>query len=177
MIFRIGLAGLGLCIAPALARAQECGNLRAVLDVDNQGFAAVSWRMAPRRGVSITVRGRPVDLPPAGECTLLSEPRGQTEFSCQWSFAGQAEAGAGYDGVLARTRRCLGADGMPSGTIYPGADAWRLVQVNEQEIEREGGAETDIRLELAEYRAATPDGAAPAPLRYFVTLRVTRDED
>ena len=177
MLLRIGLAGLIISAAPASAVAQECGGLRSVLDMDNQGFAGVSWRMAPRRGVSLDARAGRVDLPGAQECTLLNDAEGSSELSCQWDYVAQADATAGYDRLLARTRGCLGADAMQSEPVLQNASGWRPVQANVQTIEREGGAETQIKLELVEYIAPVPDGTAPSPPRYFVTLRVSRDEE
>lgn len=174
MIRRLGMAGaFVISLAPALAQAQACGRLAAVLDSDNRGFAALSWQMAPRRGVTVSAAGAPVGLPPAAECTLGSKASGTNELSCQWEYAARAEATAGFDTLLARMRRCLGADSMQPGTIYSPSSPWRPVQRNAHEIERDGGAHTDISLQLVEYIA---QGAAPADARYFVELNVTRDE-
>ena len=160
MLFRIGLAGLAICAAPALARAQQCGGLRSVLDMDNQGFAGVSWHMAPRRGITLDARGGRVDLPGAQECSLTNEARGSSELMCQWEYSAQAEAAAGYDLLLARARACLGPDAMQAQSPYQDASGWRPVQASGHEIDREGGAHSEIKLELVEYTARTPGAAA-----------------
>jgi hypothetical protein len=178
MIRRLGLAvALMICAAPALARAQACGRLGAVLDLDDRGFASLSWQMTPRRGIIVSAAGAPVGLPPAQECTLTSEAAGTSELSCQWEYAAQAGATAGFDALLARMRGCLGADSMRPGTIYAQSNPWRPVQRNVHEIERDGGAHTDMSLQLVEYIAQNAPGAPPASARYFVELTVTRDEE
>jgi hypothetical protein len=174
-MIRLGLAGLlAIGLTPALAHAQACGRLGPVLDMDNRGFASLSWQMAPRRGVTLNAAGAPVGLPPAAECVISSKARGASELSCQWEYAAQAEATAGFDALLARMRLCLGADSMQPATVSPPVSSWRPVQRNAHEIERESGAHTAIGLQLVEY---IPEGDQPAAAQYFVELDVTRDEE
>jgi hypothetical protein len=175
MIRRLGMAGaLAICLAPALTQAQACGRLGAVLDMDNRGFASLSWQMAPRRGVTLSAAGAPVGLPAAAECVISSKARGSSELSCQWEYAAQAAATAGFDALLARMRSCLGAASMQPATIAAPVSSWRPVQRNAHEIERESGAHTAIGLQLVEY---IDEGAQATAAQYFVELDVTRDEE
>ncbi len=134
--------------------------------------------MAPPRRHPCCGAGR-VDLAPARNAAFWNDAGGSSELSCQWDYVAQADATAGYDRLLARTRGCLGADAMPSGQVFQNTSGWRPVEANVHMIEREGVAETQIKLELVEYIAPVPTG--PPRHRRAISSRsasaATRNKD
>lgn len=166
------LAAAALLAAPAAAQERACRDVQALLNVNGGNFRDVAWTMEAGIGTFATVRGRRVALPAAESCDL-SVDANWTQFHCRWEFAASAEAGAGYDRLIARINQCL-ARPLRAG-LASGGQAVRIAQKHERSFVSRG-RETDVGLTLFEHLETAGDAGQSGPPRlYVVELAVALD--
>ncbi len=170
----IALLALGALLAtPAGARERTCRDIRTLVNADGSDFRGVALSMEAGSGLSVTVRGRRVELPTAHDCEMNVDRGNESSLGCNWEAATSVEAGALYDRLVARINPCL-SQPMEAGTPFAGTGV-RIVQSHSQTV-LAGGRNTDVSITLFEHDATSADSPGGAqPVRYIVALWVALD--